>query len=79
MNFWKVTIEDTITGNRDTNDPIFLVCTTGGSSELEIIRQIDEALEMVRVSAFSLLSHEMDGKRLVADVIEFDALGVARL
>ena len=49
MHIWKMTMVDSKTGNRDLNDPVFLVLTTGGSTESEVIRQIADAKEMVRV------------------------------
>lgn len=79
MYFWRVTIADSVTGQTNLNDPIWIVATFGGTTSLEILRQIKEVKESVSISNNGPSKFDMIGKEFDVNIIEFDAMGVARL
>jgi len=81
MLFWLVTLRHKESGERDLNDPTWIVTTHGGTSKRELARQIEEAKESVTVSHEGPPRSEREefDKELDVEIVEFNALGVARL
>lgn len=81
MHIWRVFLIHKETGVTNLDDPDWIVVTFGGCTQDEVQRQIEEAMESVMVSKNGPPKIHLDEENLELDVevVEFDAMGVARL
>lgn len=81
MLVWHLHLINKDTGEYDVNGPRWIAITFGGTSESEIQRQIEEAKESVMVSNNGppKIHLEEENEELTVDIVEFNAMGVARL